>query len=273
MSGFGDQEFPDTVIDFEREYNDTLDPTLYIDYTTQYTKTLDSIEPQEQEIIAEEAITPANPSKKKKKKSKLSSETEALSMFFIGQRHPKKEYVRCKLIRGHKRALRQVYTKKYPSATIHKIDIQVEAELLSWKAFTIHASKFKDYLTEVCKTENGPMTDGVAKRTQQKKMSAEIQKSFNDNFCREYFLDPIRYESYKLYIGIIFATFDAENLCSRFEFTCCSEDNTSHYPDCLRKWKSLEKFIKDGMVQELEVHLPKEATEVAETEEVDLLDF
>ena len=271
MANFGDQDFSD-ISDFEQDRNDTYGPTVYVDWTTQYSKTIDSIEPQEEELKAnaEDPISPVKSLRQKRKKSKLPSEVHALLMFFIGQRHPKKEYVRCKLIRGHKRALRQVYAKKYPTATIHKIDIQIEVELKSWNAFRVHANKFNGFFTEACKTENGPKTDGIAKRIQQKKMTVETQKSFNDAFCRKYFSDRIMLESYKLYIDIIFATFDAENLCNRFEFKCCSKDNLSHYPDCLRKWKNLEIFIKDDMVHDLEVEPTNQLDVIGETEEIDL---
>ena len=38
------------------------------------------------------------------------------------QRSPKKEYLRCKLVRGHKRAIRQILSNVIPKTTIHKFN-------------------------------------------------------------------------------------------------------------------------------------------------------
>lgn len=237
------------------DFSDYPDPpediftSVYIDWTTQFTRTIDSIEPQEEQII-ENQVPLIVPSKRTKPRKSL-SEIATLSLFFTKRKHPKKEYLRCKVIRGHKRALRQAFANKIPIATIHKVNILEKSEREAWVKFKDHANLNKNQLFSRSKTENGPITDGVSKRNQQEIISSSIQKSFNDSFCRYYFTQVI-IDSFKLYIDVVFATFEAKNLEKRFEMKCCEENEEKvHDSECIEKWETLKKYLIEDMLVDL----------------------
>ena len=211
--------------------------TVYDDTSAMYNTTIDQINPQ---------YDPAVPNEQKKnipKVKKSTSESNTLCMFFKHNKPPKKEYIRCKLIRGHKRAIRQAIANKVPTTTIHKVNITNKAERKAWLEFAEHVKDKKNQplLQEKSKTVNGPATDGVSQRevqtvVQREVVTPEVLRSFNDTFCRLYFSNEIVIESYVNYIEIIFADSDPQNLKKRFEFTCCKrEDSESHYPECGEK--------------------------------------
>jgi hypothetical protein len=244
------------------------DSYLYEDYVTSryedfpkttYPSGLDSLEPRD------EPISPNSISKRIRSKAKKSkNEIRALSSFKKDLKAPKKEYIRCKLIRGHKRAIRQAIKKIHPTKTIHRVDELSEVEHKSWTKFCLHVLDNKAELIEKSKTENGPKTDGASKR-KQNIVSLESQKSFNDDFCREYFSDNLTIESFGLYVDIIFANLDPENLIARFEFNCCDKKNITHTIECDIKWEILKKYLQLDMISDLGIMQPN-TCEVAESD-------
>ena len=160
---------------------------------------------------------------------------------------PKKEYVRCKLIRGHKRAIRQILAKQIPKTTIHKFDPADSKAQSLWALMKQNTDIQKDEFEEKSKTEAGPITDGKAKRTEE--TVKDSFRSFNASFCKAYFENPGIRESFSLYIDLIFSNFDPQVLSNKFEFRCCR--NETHSLDCLEKWASLMGYLKGEMIREL----------------------
>lgn len=161
---------------------------------------------------------------------------------------PKKEYLRCKLIRGHKRAIRQIKKGIIPKTTLHKFDLNNRKSLRIWnemiKIFENHTQIF----LEISKTESGPNTDGKAKR---KSSSTKIEKSFNSAFCKKYFLHEEVRRSYFFYVQLLFVEFDIMTLISKFQFRCCRED--VHSVNCIQNWIGLKNYITEEMIVELEL--------------------
>lgn len=162
---------------------------------------------------------------------------------------PKKEYIRTKLIRGHKRAQRQCFQKFNPDKTIHKIDPNNKYQLKSWEIFKNHVTNFADTIREMSKTENGPLTDGKNRRLLDS-ISRDVPKTCNDEFVKEYFKSAYMRESFKLYINVIFARQTPKELCERFGFNCC--DGSNHLAMCKEIWAELYDQLRNGFI---EVHL------------------
>jgi hypothetical protein len=231
------------------------DQTNQTSTQTTYPNGLDSLEPHN------EPISPNSISKKNRRKAKKSkNEIRALSSF----KKKNSEVIKSKLIRGHKKAIRQAFKRTPPIGTLHAIDLLSEIEYEPWKKFCLHVLDHKAELIEKSKTENGPKTDGASKR-KKNIVSLELQKSFNNDFCREYFSDNVTIESFKLYVDIIFANFDPENLIARFELDCCNRKNIKHPIECYIKWETLQKYLKFDMLSDLGIMQPN-TCEVAESD-------
>ncbi|CAG9322488.1 unnamed protein product [Blepharisma stoltei] len=183
------------------------------------------------------------------RKSKL--EARIRSCFFNTKRStpmpPKKEYLRCRIIRGHKRALRQVKNKKIPTRTINSFDSKNPTAMKIWKALTESFHKYEEELTPISQTENGPKTDGKSKR---KEKPDEIAKSFNSEFCKDYFAPYGVRETYYYYIELLFADLNPRILCNKFEFNCC---RGNHSKQCLEKWLLMKKYISQYMIKDLQL--------------------
>ena len=160
---------------------------------------------------------------------------------------PKKEYIRCKLIRGHKRAIRQVISNQIPKATIHKFDPEDSKAHSLWmmmkQIYITNQSEFDS----ISKTESGPATDGRSKRNEDSLKSSE--KSFNSSFCRTYFCSKNVRESFAVYLDLIFSNFDPQTLSEKFEFFCCRRE--LHSVDCLEKWVDLMEYLKTEMLTDV----------------------
>lgn len=162
--------------------------------------------------------------------------------------NPKKEYVRCKLIRGHKRAIRNAFIGKKAKKTINRINFKNKKQIAKLDEFTAHAIQNRSILEEVSRPENGPKTDGISKKS--KANLKDSEKSFNNNYCRKYFLNSLTRESFILYCDVLFDGSSVNELCEKFDFSCCSSKST-HNDECSEKWKLLEKYFKLDLMSEL----------------------
>lgn len=190
-------------------------------------------------------------------KSNIKQESKALTLFDTCRKSatqtPKKEYVRCKLIRGHKRAVRQIMAGQKPKTTIHKFNQEDGKSNSIWLLLSQLIERESPIFEDTSKTESGPITDGKSKRSLE--TSKDSQKSFNGTFCKNYFQHPYIRESFSIYIDLIFSNFDPEVLCEKFEFRCCR--GNKHRIECLEKWNKLMNYLKLEMIEELGL-LPNE---------------
>lgn len=186
------------------------------------------------------------------KKGMGSKDSRILSLFDTCKKNtfkaPKKEYVRCKLIRGHKRAIRQVLSNITPKTTIHKFDEGDLKASSQWNVLKLLTTKDSASFMSLCKTEAGPVTDGKAKRLSDSFQDCE--KSFNGKFCKQYFAQEDVRESFCQYINLIFTDYDPAILCEKFEFYCCR--GSKHQIECLDKWVNLSLYLKGDMLRELD---------------------
>lgn len=170
---------------------------------------------------------------------------------------PKKEYLRCKLIRGHKRAIRQLAKGVIPLATLHRFDINNAKALRIWERMRKIYDENRCFFSKISKTEAGPNTDGKSKRLSS---ANENQKSFNLKFCQDYFLQECVRESYYFYVLLIYSDFDINILIEKFQYFCCKEN--AHRVECIEKWIMLREYITIYMFLELELRPYREYTEL-----------
>ncbi|OMJ67672.1 hypothetical protein SteCoe_35089 [Stentor coeruleus] len=166
---------------------------------------------------------------------------------FSTPKPPKKEYLRCKIIRGHKRAMRQIIKGKTPKATLHKFSTDDFRSLDVWRCLKVVINQNPNLFMDCSNTVSGPKTDGQAKR----KNSEGIEKSFNIAFCSNYFSHEEVRESYYYYIQLLFTNFDLKVLCEKFNFKCCNGD--PHKINCVEKWVMLKEYLEYHMIKELDL--------------------
>ena len=172
---------------------------------------------------------------------------------------PKKEYVRCAMIRGHKRALRQIIKSITPSTTINKINSENPKQIQSWIDLSTHFHANSSSLSDIASTAQGPATDGKAKRDNSADRK-KAEKSFNDKFCRSYFSSTIVRHSFELYCEVVISEENITLLCEKFKMSCC--DGSNHSELCKEKWINFKKYLKYTMIEELIVnHVNSESYE------------
>ncbi|CAG9310468.1 unnamed protein product [Blepharisma stoltei] len=180
-----------------------------------------------------------------------SYDTWVLSLFNRGKKslHPKKEYLRCQLIRGHKRINRNIMKLKFPKKTLNKLNELNDASVAAFDLLKKCFEKHREELSKISRTEEGPETDGKAKRYEIKQKS---NRSFNHLFCKTYFEKFSVRESYHYYVSYLFSDFNLDSLCKKFGFRCCLMES-EHTPYCYQKWGILHNYAAYEMLKEIEI--------------------
>ncbi|CAG9313287.1 unnamed protein product [Blepharisma stoltei] len=186
--------------------------------------------------------------KRKPTGRKINSDTEILSHFYtfrgssIGQ--PKKEYLRCKLIRGHKRANRQIEKNLIPIKSFNSYNCNNPQSINLWNKLSEIYHKYLFILKDLSKTEN-------TIKNKNKLKAPKLAKSFNANFCMEYFYKSEVRESFYYYVEYLFSDFEPEALCKKFNFNCCK--GKKHKEMCYEKWERVKQYINSDMISELKL--------------------
>ncbi|CAG9321927.1 unnamed protein product [Blepharisma stoltei] len=187
---------------------------------------------------------------------RVTLEKRILGLFFtkknIKIKPPKKEYLRCKVIRGHKRINRQIQRSTAPVRTLNKCAESNTFSMVIWEVMKKHYFSNEGELELVSKTESGPKTDGRSKRTAKEQAS---QNSYNSLFCREYFQSAAVRQSFFYYVEYLFSYLNPEDLCEKFDLRCCKNE---HDGKCIQKWLILKKYLSYHMIEDLglEPYLP-----------------
>lgn len=187
--------------------------------------------------------------KQRKVRVRSRSQSEKLSLGMFRDKNgffPKKEYLRCKVIRAYKRAIRQAIEKKIPKNKLHEVIISNLESRKAWERFCEHCESDKEYFGEISKTEKGPKTDGKSKRVEE-----STSKSFNDTYCADFFRPPKVREFYQLFLGVVFSVPTCKILSKKFELSHCQKICI----DCHRKWDILKKYLQKDMFVDLGLEL------------------
>jgi hypothetical protein len=155
--------------------------------------------------------------------------------------HPKKEYLRCKLIRGHKRANRKIKKGKLLYNNQKEMS---ERGKQNWQSLINVYSKHPNALDSVSRTLFEPI-----KFKTKSKPTIETSRSFNTDFCKRYFAEVGVRESYYYYIEYIFSDLDPEDLSKYLGFTCCADQK--HSLECAYKWLLMKRYANQIIIQDL----------------------
>ena len=156
----------------------------------------------------------------------------------------KKEYLRVLVLRGFKRAIRDVMEGVKPRKKVHGFSPGDGTASRNWGEFRKFVRRNRS-LEECAPTENGPGTEGKAKKPSSKQAEA---KTFNDKFCRGFFADSLVREAFHLYLNVIFSSESIEDWSHRFKFeTFGTEDEK------VQNWNRLKTYLYRGMFQELKL--------------------
>ena len=126
------------------------------------------------------------------------------------------------------------------------VESMTEKMVQAWEALGTFVSMNTSALDDISKTQSGPATDGKAKRNNGK--TAE-ERTYNDAYCKKYFLcDEVR-ESFHLYIEYLFSDCSPDFLCKTFKYYCCKE--AAHSSICISNWLKLKEFFQRVMLEDL----------------------
>ena len=181
---------------------------------------------------------------------KVKAETKIRSQFISkgSRKFPKKEYIRCKLIRGHKRVLRQIMLKELSQQDLQDSTMHPSSRQYYWNLLIGSFTQNRETFSEIIPVEMGPVNE-IMKR---KKMKTDhLKRSFNAEFCKDYLMKPETRESYFYYIEFLFSDFDCENFIKRFGFKCCA--NGEHKSECYMKWLLLKKYCSSLVLEDINV--------------------
>lgn len=179
-----------------------------------------------------------------------SKATDLLSQFQCkrSNKHPKKEIIRCEVIRGIKRAIRQLAEGKAPLKGWHGFEQvrDLEAQPL-WEKLKELVESHPEVLLNIANTEAGPKTDGKVVRARGGDQSRF--NSFNDAFCRWFYSTSVVRSFHRLYVELVFGHSKAESLVVKLPFVCCQ--STVHSQACGEKWRALKRYLMTDMLAEL----------------------
>ena len=158
---------------------------------------------------------------------------------------PKKEYLRIRVIRGFKRAIRQVHEKYTPRTKIHRVPENDALAQEQWTNFKLFVRRNKEELLAASLTTEGPNTEGVALRTSEEWTG---HKCHTDTYCREFFKSPTIREGFTRYLDVVFSHEDDQALSQRFGFQAKGSSDSEKG----KAWAALKSFLYAGMIADLD---------------------
>ena len=157
--------------------------------------------------------------------------------------HPKKEYLRCKLIRGHKRANRKIRKGKLLYNNMKDLS---EKAINNWQHLVEVDQRSPEVHDGVSRTMFEPVKFKAKSRA-----SSEISRSFNTDFCRRYFTDVETRESFFYFVEYLFSDLCPYELSKSLGFSCCR--NPTHSLDCAYKWLLMKRYSSEIIMQDLKL--------------------
>ena len=164
-------------------------------------------------------------------------------------RHPKKEFFNVFMIRAIKRAIRYISQGKVPKNTAIAVDVTKDNEIEIWQRIKVVYKADPGRLLTLANTSCGPETDGRSKRN--KKKGKSVFKSFNNEYCKLFFLDERMRKIFHLLIDLIFCDLSPARLKSKLKFNCCTYDE--HGQHCYEIWEEFKEYLKHNYFIDLEV--------------------
>ena len=155
----------------------------------------------------------------------------------------KPEYLRCKMIRGHKKFNRFMASNRLPRNGPNQYSTKKQG---CWQMCCQIYKQHEERLRNMARTEAGPRTDGRSRRLYSPE---NLPKTCNNRFCRWYFSEDGVLVSFQAYVDYLFFQETPLTLCEKFKAYCCIYDN--HDADCEEKWRQLHRYLKCEMISTL----------------------
>lgn len=187
---------------------------------------------------------------RKRQTIEKSVETRIRTLFISKgyRKFPKKEYIRCKLIRGHKRVLREIQDNENNLEALLQGCLYSDSKYYYWVLLTESFIMNREVFFKIIPVDAGPVNVMMKKRNIN---TESLKKSFNAQFCREYLEDEETRKSYSYYINFLFYDLDCERLRKRFGFRCCT--SAKHKYLCQIKWMWLKKLCEQIVLEDIGV--------------------
>ena len=184
--------------------------------------------------------TTAPLSPRPKTQRKLKHEADELLRTFIHSKNllkrPKKEYLRCSIIRSHKRMLQMLFKKRLTRRDKQRLATRTAIQVQAWEQF--RAASQSPLLGQVIKISPPGQTNGSKAQT----------RSFNNTYCRKYFETPAARKSYAAYVDYYFADATPADLSNKLNILCCLSE---HDASCLERWEAMKHYLQVALLAEL----------------------
>ncbi|OMJ82729.1 hypothetical protein SteCoe_16495 [Stentor coeruleus] len=154
---------------------------------------------------------------------------------------PKKEYIRCKLIRGTKKSIRILGKKALPKKLGNFKNLS-SSMLDNWNTMMRYFHENQKILSQFSSTQD--------------KIPDKETKSYNLKFCKIFFERLEVREAFQFYVKYLFSDYDCNRLCKEFNFQCCK--GHMHSLECGKRWEELKHFILNDMMEEIGFKLENE---------------
>lgn len=186
----------------------------------------------------------------KRNRSRSRAELSTFELFKDkNNRQPKKEYVRCGIVRAFKRGMREALKNKTPKSKLHQVISNNSQSVNAWEDFKLECFNNRHSVFNLSKTEEGPNTDGKSKRI---KMSAS--NSYNDAYCKKFFENALVQKLYQMYCSVVFSVKTCKVLRSKFAITPKKHDDKS-CTNCERPWNLFEGYVTKSMLEDIGIQV------------------
>lgn len=149
-------------------------------------------------------------------------------------RPPKKAYFRIQLIRGFKKSIRQVATRRWPKAGIYRLDKNNPQHRSLWSNYYSHYRELKAAMEEDTRAE----------------IYNTEEMSFSNSYCRRFFTPQAIRKMYYRYTELVFWDgLHPEEACRKFKFWCC--EGETHAGDCEGVWTGIKQCAQFGLFKDL----------------------
>ena len=199
------------------------------------------------DISYQEPFPKLSNNKSGRKKNKFTSVLE--NFFTCNSRHPKKEFFNAFMIRSIKRAFRYIELGRVPSNTNIAIDCNDGKQVKIWEEVKYIYLNGPSFVKKIAATDSGPVTDGKSKR--KKELNSSKFKSFNNQYCRDFFKSSILRKAFFLIFELMICNFDPSVLKVKFKFYCCLSD--THGVECYKSWIGLKEYLITKYFKDLDV--------------------
>lgn len=161
-------------------------------------------------------------------------------------RAPKKEYLRIRVIRGLKRAIRQVLDKQRSFTSMNSVEKDNPVAMYHWNLFKTAVKRNQNALQALAQ----PKLDTLEAKSPPK--YEEFQDSYscyNNAFCRDFLSNAAVQAVFGFYLNVLFADMQEEVLTSKFGFEAMADSALQRSWD----WENLRQFLYKGMLEDLRI--------------------